>query len=318
MVVICATAGLLVAQGKTERQPGQSPRQAVLEMITGGDDAFKKHLTLEVQQKLEAIQKNSPPGSVGPARALQAAHAGGDKNFETFEAGPVLFSLANPEEHERWEVRIDGDELQAEEYKVELSLHKFHRGTEEELPVGLRLQLSLKQQQGIWRLNALTVSARLAAGDPRILDNSWWGLPGMAGSPSSSPPATVPLWADAHPKMPPGRSLRLIALAEDIYAQKHPGNGFTCALNELVEIGRGFEDGEPYKFMAPEFAQGVYNGYRFSLRGCAGKTVKSFQAVAEPQNGQGSAYCTDETKTLRMSDDGNGGACLATGKIVQR
>jgi hypothetical protein len=62
----------------------------------------------------------------------------------------------------------------------------------------------------------------------------------------------------------------------------------------------------------------VYNGYRFSIRGCAGRTVKSFQAIAEPQSGQGKAYCTDETKTLRASDDGNGGTCLASGKIVHR
>jgi hypothetical protein len=317
MVVICASAKLLVAQPQSGQPSPQSPRQAVVEMITGGEDAFKKHLTPEVRQKLDEMQKNVPPGSMGPMQALQAARAGGDKNIETFDAGPILCSLNNPQERQRWEVRIDGDDLRDDEDEMQLSLHTFRKGVEEELPLGLRLQFSLKQQQGIWRLNAITVSARLAVGDPRIFDKSWWNLPSMASSPSTAPPAAVPA-ADDPRKMPPARSLRLIGLAENIYAQKHPDRGFTCALSELVEIGRGLEDGEPYIFMAPEFAQGVYNGYRFSIRGCAGKTVKSFQATAEPVSGRGKAYCTDETKTLRASDDGNGGTCLASGKIVQR
>jgi hypothetical protein len=124
--------------------------------------------------------------------------------------------------------------------------------------------------------------------------------------------------ANDSPKMTPVRAVRLIGLAEDIYAQKHPGTGFTCFLSELINVGRGFDDGEPYKFMDPEFAQGVYNGYRFSLAGCGGSPVKSFQVTAEPASGAGRAYCSDATHVLRGSDDGNGASCLVSGKIVQR
>jgi hypothetical protein len=316
-IAVCLFAGVLAAQPKNERSSvAQSPRQAVIEMITGGDGDFRKHLTAEVQQKLQEMQKNSGPGTTGLTQALDAARTGTDKNFETFDAGPVLLSLNNPQARERWEVRIDDDDLRGDQYQMELSLHKFLQGVEEELPMVLGMELALKQQQGIWRLNAVTVSARLAVGDPRILDKSWWNLPVKAGS-TPNPPAPSQPAASEGPKMTPQRALHLIALAEDIYAQKHPASGFICAVSGLVEIGRGFEDGEPYKFMAPEFAQGVYNGYRFSLRGCTGKTVKTFQAVAEPQNGRGKAYCVDETKTLRVSDDGDGGTCLASGRIVQ-
>ena len=316
-IVLCLLTGVLAAQSKNERSSApQSPRQAVIEMITGGDGEFKKHLTLEVQQRLEEIQKNSGPASVSLTQALDAARTGGEKKLETFEAGPVLLSLSNPQERQRWEVRIDDDDLKGEQYEIALSLHQFRQGVEEELPMDLHMQVSLKQQQGIWRLNAVTVGARLAVGDPAILDKSWWKMFAKPSTPPNQPAPSKPA-ADDRPKMAPTRALHLIALAEDIYAQKHPESGFVCVLSQLVEIGRGFEDGEPYKFMPPEFAEGVYNNYRFSLRGCTGKTVKSFQAVAEPQNSGGKAYCTDETKTLRASDDGDGGTCLASGRIVQ-
>ncbi|HMF89703.1 MAG TPA: hypothetical protein VKL40_03595 [Candidatus Angelobacter sp.] len=312
-VVVCASANLLVAQPKNERSSPQSPRQAIVEMVTGGEDAFKKHLTLEVQRKLDEVRNNAPQGSMSPAQVLLSLEAG-DKNFEAFDVGPVLFSLNNPQERQRWEVRVDGDDLRGDEDEMQLSLHTLRQGAEEEMPLGLRLQLSLKQQQGIWRLNAVTIGARLAVGDPQIFEKSWWTSTATANAGLAAPPVDDQLKL----KMTPARSLRLIGLAEDLYAQKHPDQGFTCALGQLVEIGRGLEDGQPYKFMPPEFAQGVHNGYRFSIRNCAGKTVRSFQATAEPITGQGKAYCTDQTKALRASDDGNGGTCLASGRIVQR
>src|SRR5262249_16373493 len=89
MVAICGPARLLAAQPKGELCYPQSPRHALVEMITGGEDAFKKHLTLEVQQKLDEMQRNTPPGNMGPVQILQSARAG-DNNFETFDAGPVL------------------------------------------------------------------------------------------------------------------------------------------------------------------------------------------------------------------------------------
>jgi hypothetical protein len=315
----CALTGLLAAQPQDKAPAVQSPRQAVIEMVTGGEDAFKKHLTPEVQQKLDEMQKGRPSGSPSPTQIFEAAKAVSDPNFESFEAGPVLFSFNNPQERQRWEVRIDSDNLQGDREEMELSLHTFRKGVEEESPAGWYLQLSMQQKQGIWRLKAITVSARLMLADPRILDKSWWNPTSTPNSPSPQPPADgQALAVSESPKVPPARSLRLIGFAEDVYAYKHPENGFTCALSELVEIGRGIEDGESYRFISPEIAQGVYNGYRFSLGGCAGKTVKSFQVTAEPLSGRGKAYCSDQTKTVRVSDDGNGTTCLASGKTVQR
>jgi hypothetical protein len=311
--------GLLAAQPKDKPPAAQSPRQAVIEMVTGGEDAFRRHLTPEVQQKLEEMQKSRSPGSPSPTQVFESAKVGSDPNFESFDSGRVLFSFNNPQERQRWEVRIDSDNLQGDREEMELSLHMLRKGVEEESPAGLYLELSMQQKQGVWRLNAVTVSARIMLGDPRILDKSWWSPTSVANSASTAPPAEgQPAAVNESPKLPPARSLRLIGFAEDVYAYKHPENGFTCALSELVEIGRGIEDGESYRFISPEIAQGVSNGYRFSLGGCAGKTVKSFQVTAEPLSGRGKAYCSDQTKTVRVSDDGNGATCLASGKTVQR
>ena len=190
----------------------------------------------------------------------------------------------------------------------------------------LRLQLIWQRQQEIWRVSAVTVSASIPLGDPRILEKSWWSPPAVAplfGATPAAPTsaaATSSAETSGRPKLPPARSLRLIGLAENLYSQKHPQNGFTCSLAELVEIGKGFdsENGGAYKFIDPEFAGGTYNGYRFALSGCTGKIPRAFQVVAEPLSGKGRAYCSDQTHDLRASDDGSGSSCLASGKFVRQ
>jgi hypothetical protein len=353
--------------------PDQSPRKALLEMLLGGDEALKKHLTLEVQRKIGDLLNSTAPPGMNPIQVLSVAKAAGGDNLEIFEAGPVLLSYDNPAQHQKLEVRIDGDDLRGGEDQMRLSLHSFRNGVEEELPAALRFTLSWKAQQNVWRLNTVTVIATLPIGDPRLFDKARWTLPAItpAGTASATHVASVsevttptavapsevgptvvernvaavratdsraiepgttetgkndppanPSPAKAGdadtPRMTPVRAVRLIGLAENIYAQKHPETGFTCFLSELVNVGRGFEDGEPYKFMGPEFARGVYNGYRFSLTGCAGSPARNFQVVAEPLSGSGRAYCSDTTRELRGSDDGSGTSCLASGKVVQR
>jgi hypothetical protein len=319
---MCALVGIARAQQKTG-DVAQSPRKAILEMFSGSEDAFKKHLTLEVQDKLKDLLKNSSPGGADPMQALTLAKAAAGDNLENFDAGPILFSYNNPEQHERLEVRIDSEDLQGDQDDMQLSLHAFRSGLEEDLPLGLRLLLAWKLQQNVWRLNAVTVSARFPVGDPRIFDKSSWVPPAIAPMVSKAQAASdsrsaTPVAMNERPKMTATRAVRLMTLAENIYAKKHPETGFTCFISELVGVGKGLDDGEPYTFMDPEFANGIYNGYKFSLSGCAGNPVGSFHVIAEPLNGTGRAYCSDTTRDLHASDDGIGAHCLTSGKIVQR
>lgn len=353
--------GAAVAAQSRPPIPEQSPRKALLEMLLGGDDALKKHLTLDVQKKMGA-SPGPTPGAVNPIQLMSLAKTAAGQNLETFEAGPVLFSYENQAQHQRFEVRIDGDDLRGSDDQMRLSIHSFRNGIEDELPVALRFTLSWKAQQNVWRLNAITMSATVPIGDPRIFDQARWTQPGLAAggtapathstpvsevkassvaqesvaeasalstSISAAPPQPAASDASAQsspakassgdaPKMAPARAIRRIVMAEDVYAQKHGGIGFTCFLSELVNVGRGFEDGEPYRFIDPELSQGVYNGYRFMLTACSGSPVKSFQVVAEPVSGTGRAYCSGPTHELRGSDDGHGATCLTSGKLVQR
>lgn len=73
-----------------------------------------------------------------------------------------------------------------------------------------------------------------------------------------------------------------------------------------------------YKFMDADFADGIYNGYRFTLSGCDRKPVRMFRVTAEPIGGRGKAYCSDNTSSLRASEDGRGATCLISGKIARK
>jgi hypothetical protein len=296
----------------------QSPRQAMIEMLSGGEAAFKKHLTVEMQGRLQNLMKGSYDNAPGPLQALTGPGPGSNK-FQAFDLGPILFSFNNPQEHERYEVQIDREEPRGEEDIMALSVHLVRGGLEQPTPASLNFALYLKRQEGIWRLNAVTVSAMLAVGDPRILDKSWVSpvLAAVTGGNIDATPTTSVV-VDERPKLSPLRAVRMIGMAETIYAQKHPGLGYTCALADLVNIGRGMDEDGMYKFMDAGFADGLYNGYRFNLSGCEHKPARMFHVTAEPVAGRGKAYCSDNTNNLRASDDGRGATCLISGKIARK
>ncbi len=47
-----------VCAGQRMQTAEQSPRQAMIEMLSGGEAPFKKHLTLEMQSKLQNLMKS--------------------------------------------------------------------------------------------------------------------------------------------------------------------------------------------------------------------------------------------------------------------
>ncbi len=89
---------------------------------------------------------------------------------------------------------------------------------------------NLKRQEGIWRLKRSPVSTTLPVGDPRVLEKSWWGpsLLAAATGGSDSTASSEPVVIDERPKMNPLRAVRMIGMAENLYAQMHPGLGYTC------------------------------------------------------------------------------------------
>ena len=305
----------LYSLGQQRNPAPQSPRQAILEMFSGGEAAMRRHLTTAMQHKVQEMTKDAPPGT-GPLETFVSARAAAGENFQGFDLGPILFALNSPQMHERYEVQVDNEEPRGDDDLIGLSVHLIRNGVEQEMPAALRFTLTMKRQEGTWRLNTITLNATLLAGDPRVLDKSWLGPALLMATGSASETAAVVV--DDRPKMSPVRAVRLIGIAEHIYAQSHPGIGYTCRLSDLVNVGKGLDEEGVYKFMDAEFAQGVYNGYRFTLAGCERKPANDFHIVAEPVMGKGSAYCSDHASNLRTSDDGRGVTCLTSGKIARR
>jgi hypothetical protein len=309
--ILLLLAGFCRAEERTST--AQSPRQAIIEMFSGGEAQFRKHLTVEMQAKLQEMMKE--PSSAVPLQAFTTSKTADPDHFQAFDLGPILFSFNNPEQHERYEVQLDSDEPRGDEEIMGLSLHLVRNGIEQEIPIAMRFLLNLKRQEGTWRLNAITLSATLPLGDPRILDKSMWNtFLAATGSKVDSPSAS----GDERPRMSALRAVRMIGMAEDIYAQNHPGIGYTCRMSDLVNVGKGLDEDGVYRFMDAEFAGGIYNGYRFTLTGCDRKPARGFRIVAEPVAGKGRAYCSDNMKNLRVSDDGRGVTCLISGKVARR
>lgn len=316
LAIIVTAAMVGVLQGQPRNSSAQSPRQALVEMFSGGETQFKRHLTLEMQRKLQEMSKGSPDGIPGQAWPA-AARTGDPDRFQAFDLGPVLFSFNNPEQHERYEVQLDSEDPHGDEDVLGLSLHYIRNGVEQPSRFDFHFALNMKRQEGTWRLNAVTLSATLPMDDPRMLDPSWWPaalLPGN-GAASDTHSAVV---IDDRPKLSPLRAVRMIGMAENIYAQNHPGLGYTCKLSDLVNVGKGLDEDGVYKFMDAAFAGGTYNGYRFTLSGCDHRPARTFRVMAEPVAGKGKAYCSDHTNNLRASDDGRGMTCLLSGKLARK
>src|SRR5260221_2311315 len=305
-----------VSAGQSRKSPTQSPRQAIIEMLSGGEAPFKRHLTVEMQNKLEQMMKDSPSGA-DPLQAFTTAQAANPDNCQACDLGPILFSFNNPAQHERYEVQIDAEDPRGDEDVMGLSLHLVRNGMEQETPAKLHVVLNMKRQEGMWRLNAITLSATLPVGDPRILDNSWWGTALFAAT-GSAPDVQPTVVLDGRAKMTPLRAVRMIGMAENIYAQNHPGIGFTCTMADLINVGQGLDEDRVYRFMDAEFAGGIYNGYRFTLAGWGRKPSRGFRVVAEPVAGKGKAYCLDHTNHSRPFCNSRGVTCLMSGKVARR
>jgi hypothetical protein len=303
----------LAQQQATPQQPAppkvQTARQALIEMITKGGDAQLKHLTVEVQSLLKSSKKPNalaigmmPPGS----------------GFQTFETGNVLLVHDDSTSHTKYEVHVDSDDLAGDEDSMQLSIHSFRDGKEQDDELGMmspHFTVSLKLQQNIWRVDKISVGAELPIGDPKFFaeiflktaDGNATGLSAVSGGLYTSQTPEAPA-----PAMPPEQTIQMLAAAESVFARQHVETGFTCSLSDLAEWSKMMH-------VDQQVITGTYDGYRFALSGCEGKPAGSFQITAEPLLARPGvkAFCTDATQNVRADVNGHGATCLATGKMYQ-
>jgi hypothetical protein len=312
----------LPAQGASAQPPDskvlQTARQALIEILTGRGDA-SKHLTVEVQNEMQ----KKPPSGVGfsPTAMLAGFHSVAGPHFKTFDAGQILLSASDPKTHERIELQVDSDDLNADQDTLQLSVHQFRDEKEIETPFQFISQISvgMKKQANIWRLNEIAVGAKFPVGDPALFRKfnepagagARSGGEGMYAIAGGASPESAGI-----PKRDIQTTLSLLSIGEQMYASRHPDQGFTCSLPDLLA-----EDSEAAALgLDPQIKTGIFDGFRISASGCQGLPVGSYQIVAEPllQSAGSKAFCTDATHNIRQSDDGRGSTCLASGRVPSK
>lgn len=296
---------VLFGQASEKSQsPPETPRQALIKILTGDSKVLFAHLTREVQ----AFASSNEKGRVWQANGFP--NLAGEKNVKVPETGPVLFSFPAPELNARLEVRVDSDDLSGEEDTMEISIHVVDDQQDDWVyPIPSKLVIALKREDRIWRLNQLTFVGTYPIGDASFLEAvskrfSYNKTPSSSSSPSEITQDNTPA-----PDPTPDLVLRSLPFAERNFARMHPETGFTCSLADLVEAS---ENSGPQ--LDSRIATGTIGGYKFSLVGCQGHPAASFQAVAEPAGSASrKAFCIDATENLRSAIDGDGTTCIANG-----
>jgi hypothetical protein len=304
-------------------EPGalQTPRQALIEMITGGEKGITKHLTIEVQQALK--KTGNAQASTFFLGGVSGMYTGAGQALQTFESGPVLLAFNEPAQHKKFEVHVDNDDLSGEEDNLDLSLHSFTDGqeqTEEWQLLASHFTVSMKRQEGTWRLNKISIGAELPVGEAAFIEKMFGKASGgqAAGVGLKTPTAethvalSFGLPDEAPQGMAPEQVVMMIGFAESSFARIHPDTGFTCSLSELEETSKMMG-------VDQQVNTGTYGGYKFALAGCEGKPAGSFQITAEPimTKPGGKAFCADATQNVRVSDDGRAATCLSSGRVQQ-
>ncbi len=298
----------------------QTPRQALIEIITGGSSAIQKHLTVEIQQLVSEASKKKDPSDkahVQMARMLQELMSipslAGEKDLQTFDSGTVLLSFAQPNDKQKIEVHVDGDDLSGDLDTLQLSIHIFKDGQEQSIPFMPTIIVGLKQQEKTWRLNEIGGNARLFVGDPRFFTDLLKFQQADEQETQRKKSNEETQEKPERPKQPISTVVSMLGYAEMGYARTNPEMGFTCNMADLTSL----QGGAFSEIFDVQGGTVTYNGYRFSIVGCDGQPASTFHVIAEPLTiGSGSqAFCSDPTHNIRVSDDGRGGTCLTSGRV---
>ncbi|MGC2742456.1 MAG: hypothetical protein WA672_04660 [Candidatus Angelobacter sp.] len=307
LLLIASSSIFLFSQTQAPATPPQTPRQALIEIITGGGQGAMKHLTVEMQKSLQGDGNSGSAPQLATFDQIKAASS----EFQVFDSGQVLLSANDPKSHEKFEVHVDSDDLSGDTDNIDISFHQFRDGVETDVPYATmlsRFTVGMKKQENIWRLNELSIDIKVPVGDPKLLEKFGNGMPGMFGAKVGVASGSQP----AKPRdMPPREAVMMLAFAESSFARSHPDTGFTCTLADLAKPN-------PLNLDAHMFSGEPYHGYKFILSGCQDKPSGSFHLIAEPvaPASGAKAYCTDATNNIRSSDDGLGASCLSSGKVA--
>ncbi len=339
LVLTVLLAGALAnAIADTQTMP-QTARQALIEMLfdkTPG--TFEKHLPQATRAALHKARADAGSSRLDGFSTFANAMSG---RLQTFEAGPTLAMIEDPQAHTKFEITVEHDELRGEEDEIELSFRGYKDGETQIAGTKFRFTLTMKQETGIWRLNDVMVAMGVSLTDPEFLKamstnvrptTAMNGAGNSRISSSSSASMSSPTVGSsgfsvsneaamtAANEASAANSVRVVNTAQVSYAASFPGTGFTCALSDLGGMGAGGGPNEHQAMLIdPRLAQGRKNGYVFNLSGCSGTPASGYRITAVPVDSVSGtrAFCSDESGAIRFSDDGKASSCLTAGKSLQ-
>ena len=308
---------LLAGTGPLWGQTGATPqtaRQALIEMFfSPAPGTFTRHLPAAT---LNALGKAGGLTQLQQYSALASMWQKG-KMLETFETGSILLAAKNPQTQQAFEILVDNDQFNGDEDNLELSFQTTQAGKLEKTPFLPKMAFLMKQESGTWRLHDISITLRLPLADPDFLKGLTEGIKARAaassaisvsqGVASSSPGANTTAVPTA---------MRGILTAEQTYATSYPKVGYTCSLTDLDGFGGGDRNEHQAMLISSSLASGHRYGYVFQLSGCTTTPASTFRLTGSPNGSNGSgarAFCTDQTGTMRYSDDGNPATCLVSG-----
>lgn len=303
LLIAFATASISSQAQTPTPPPPRTARQALIEMFMGkGPDAFTKHLPIAAKQAL-VRNDEGPETSIVQKISLIGRQLTAQGHVETFDVGQTLLVAEQDEGKQkvRTEVIVEHDTLMGESEEIELSIHVYHDGEPQFLPIVPSLTFSMTEEKEVWRLTEVTLAAHVPLTDPDYLK----GMRKMQN--------------DANENMASAR-VSMIASSEAGYASKHPDLGYSCSMTDLFGKSDAAGTDEPPENYAPGFTGNDSSGYHFALSGCDGKPASKFQVTAVPTESDSGmkAYCADETGTVRFEAKGEGAACLSHVQVLNQ
>jgi len=315
-------SGLVFVVSAGAQTSPQTARQALVEMFfSKTPGTFEKHLPQATRAAMRKAGAGSGPSKLEGFSALISQLAAHGQQLQTFDAGPMLMSIEDPQTHAKFEITVERDDLRADEDEIELSFHGYKDGETQTAGTKVRLTFTMKQEADSWRLNEIMVAVGVSLTDPAFLKAMETGMKAASqGSAqySANAPSTLAGMSAAN-EASAVAGVRTFNTAEISYAATYSGHGFTCALSDLGGMGGGVPSEHQAMLIDPRLAAGRKNGYLFALSGCDGNPATRYRisaAPADPSSGT-RAFCSDESAVIRFSPDGKAASCLSMGKPLQ-
>lgn len=300
--VLCALAITLAGTSLTAQNqptpPPQSARQALIEMFLGkGENDLAKHLPDITRKSL--IRKDESPESSIVLRiaAIGRSMAAQGRTVDTFDTGPNILVTEQPD-HERVEVAVEHDSLMGDQDEIELSIHAYKDGQEDNLPVIPRLIFTMKQEKDVWLLTEITVAGHIPLTDPDYLK-------------------VLRKQQDEANEQSAQMRMNMIINGQKAYSAAHPEIGYACALSSLVPPKTESTDAEPTPTsFDPGQGSEEWNGYRFTLSGCGGTPSSKYRLAAVPIDSEssGKTFCADESGNVKFVTRGKASSCFSSGQ----